>query len=160
MKNSPSERLRCWHARRSGGHPSARHNADPDIARRQRAPGETAGGETRAGDMSAPGTNAGETDAREAHASRAAVGESVAAAMQAAIGLLTASLDSPELEAWALPALIPQDADGLGDLMAGLHVISEHVIHELHEATGEPPQAILQRLAILAEHRRGLPSAG
>jgi hypothetical protein len=91
---------------------------------------------------------------------RAAVGESVAAAMQAAIGLLTASLDSPELEAWALPALIPQDADGLGDLMAGLHVISELLIRELHKATGEPPQAILQRLAILAEHRRGMPSAG
>jgi hypothetical protein len=110
--------------------------------------------------MSAPETSAGETNARQTSASRAAVGESVAAAMQAAIGLLTAGLDSPELEAWALPALIPQDADGLGDLMAGLHVISEHVIFELHEATGEPPQAILQRLAILAEHRRGLPSAG
>lgn len=36
---------------------------------------------------------------------------SVAPAMQAAIGLLTASLDSPELEALALPALIPHDAD-------------------------------------------------
>lgn len=81
-------------------------------------------------------------------------------AMQLAIGLLTASLDSPELEAWALPVLIPPDADGLGNLMAGLHLISELVIHELHEATGEPPEAILQRLAILAEHRRGLPSTG
>jgi hypothetical protein len=91
---------------------------------------------------------------------RAAVGESVAAAMQAAIGLLTASLDSPELEALALPVLIPNDADGLGDLMAGLHLVAELLIHELHEATGEPPQAILQRLAILAEHRRGMPSAG
>jgi hypothetical protein len=80
--------------------------------------------------------------------------------MQAAIGLLTASLDSPELEAWALPVLIPHDADGLGDLMAGLHLISELLIHELHEATGEPQQAILQRLAILAEYRRGMPSAG
>jgi hypothetical protein len=160
MKNSPGGRLRCWHARRSGSHASARHNTDPDFARRQTAPGETAGGETAAGDASAPGTDAGETNVREASASRAAVGESLAAAMQAAIGLLTASLDSPELEAWALPALIPQDADGLGDLMAGLHVICEHVIHELHEATGEPPQAILQRLALLAEHCRGLPSAG
>jgi hypothetical protein len=80
--------------------------------------------------------------------------------MQLAIGLLTASLDSPELEAWALPVLIPPDADGLGDLMAGLHVVSELVIRELHEATGEPPEAILQRLAILAEYRRGTPSAG
>jgi hypothetical protein len=80
--------------------------------------------------------------------------------MQAAIGLLTASLDSQELEAWALRALIPHDAEGLGDLMAGLNLISELLIHELHEATGEPPHAILQRLAILAEHRRGMPSAG
>ena len=44
--------------------------------------------------------------------------------------------------------------------MAGLHVVSELLLHELHEATGEPPAAILQRLAILAEHRRGTPSAG
>jgi hypothetical protein len=28
------------------------------------------------------------------------------------------------------------------------------------EATGEPPEAILQRLAILAEHWRGTPPAG
>jgi hypothetical protein len=34
------------------------------------------------------------------------------------------------------------------------------VIHELHEASGEPPDAILQRLALLAEHRRGMPSTG
>lgn len=160
MNNSPGERLRCWRARRCSSHAAARHDADPGIARRQTAPGETAGGKTGAGPMSAPDPSAGETNARQTSASRAAVGESVAAAMQAAIGLLTASLDSPELEAWALPALIPHDAEGLGDLMAGLHAISEHVIHELHEATGEPRQAILQRLAILAEHRRGLPSAG
>jgi hypothetical protein len=88
-----------------------------------------------------------------------ATGDGMAVAMQLAVGLLTASLDSPELEAWALPALIPPDAEGLGDLMAGLHLVSELVIHELHQATGEPPAAILQRLAILAEHRRGLPWA-
>ena len=91
---------------------------------------------------------------------QAAVGETVAAAMQLAIGLLTASLDSPELEAVALEALTPHDADGLGNFMAGLHVVSELLLQELHEATGEPPEAILQRLAILAEHRRGTPSAG
>jgi hypothetical protein len=33
------------------------------------------------------------------------------------------------------------------------------LLHELHEATGEPPPAILQRLAMLAERRRGTPSA-
>ena len=155
MKNSPGGRLRCWRARRCSSHPSARHSAEAGIARRQTAPG----GRTGAGGSLAD-ARAGETNARETSASPAAVGESVAAAMQAAIGLLTASLDSPELEARALPVLIPHDADGLGDLIAGLHLISELLIHELHEATGEPPQAILQRLAILAEHRRGMPSAG
>jgi GNAT superfamily N-acetyltransferase len=85
-------------------------------------------------------------------------GDTIATAMQLAIGLLTASLDSPQLEAWAAAALTPLDADGLGNFMAGLHVVSELLLHELHEATGEPPEATLQRLAILAEHRRrGLP---
>ncbi len=88
---------------------------------------------------------------------RAAPGETVAAAMQLAIALLTAGLDSPELEAWAADALIPLDADGLADFMAGLHVVSVLLLNELHEATEEPPAAILQRLAILAEHRRGHP---
>jgi hypothetical protein len=155
MKNFPGGRLRCWRSRTCSSRASARHSAEPGIARGQTAPGGTVGSKTRAGGISAPDTRAGETSA-----SPAAAGESVAAAMQAAIGLLTASLDSPELEALALPALIPHDADGLGALMAGLHLISELLIHELREATGEPPQAILQRLAILAEHRRGMPSTG
>ena len=88
-----------------------------------------------------------------------APGEIVAAAMQLAIALLTAGLDSPELEAWAADALTPVDAEGLGDLIAGLHVISVLLLHELHEATGEPSAAILQRLAILAETGRGTPPA-
>jgi hypothetical protein len=87
-------------------------------------------------------------------------GESMAAGMQLAIALLTAGLDSPELEAWAVDTLTPVDVDGLGDFMAGLHVISVVLLSELHEATGEPPAAILQRLAIVAERRRGTPSAG
>ena len=91
---------------------------------------------------------------------QAAPGETMAAAMQLAIALLTAGLDSPELEAWAADALTPIDADGLGDFMAGLHVISVVLLHELHEATGEPSAAILQRLAIMAERRRGTPSGG
>jgi hypothetical protein len=86
-------------------------------------------------------------------------GDTIATAMQLAIGLLTASLDSPQLEAWAAAALTPLDADGLGNFMAGLHVVSELLLHELHEATGEPPEATLQRLAIQAEQRRrGLPA--
>ncbi len=84
-------------------------------------------------------------------------GETIAAAMQLAIALLTAGLDSPELAAWAVDALTPVDADGLGDFMAGLHVISALLLNELHEATGEPSAAILQRLAILAEAGRRTP---
>ena len=160
MKRSATGRLRCWRARRRSSLASARRSAEPGIAMGQAMPCGTVGGKLVAGDVSAANSRAGEAPSRETSASRTAVGESVADAMQAAIGLLTASLDSPELEALALPALIPHDADGLGDLMAGLHLISELLIHELHEATGEPPHAILQRLAILAEHRRGMPSAG
>jgi hypothetical protein len=90
---------------------------------------------------------------------RGAPGETMAAALQLVIALLTAGLDSPELEAWATDTLTPVDADGLGDFMAGLHVISLLLLSELHEATGEAPAATLQRLAILAEHWRGTSSA-
>jgi hypothetical protein len=92
--------------------------------------------------------------------SPATSGEIVAAAIQLAIAFLTAGLDSPELEAWAADALTPPGAEGLGDLLAGLHVISVLLLDELHEATEEPPAAILQRLALMAENRRGKPSAG
>ena len=87
-------------------------------------------------------------------------GEIVAGAIQLAIAFLTAGLDSPELEAWAADALTPPGAEGLGDLLAGLHVISVLLLDELREATEEPPSAILQRLALQAENRRGRPSAG
>jgi hypothetical protein len=43
--------------------------------------------------------------------------------------------------------------------MAGLHVVSESLLRELHEVTGEPPEHILQRLAFVAERRRGTPFA-
>lgn len=99
-----------------------------------------------------------QTVPRESAAVQAAPGETVAAAMQLAIGLLTAGLDSPELEAWAVEALSPHDADGMGSFMAGLHLVSEVLLHELGEATGEPPEATMQRLAFLAEQWRG-PSA-
>jgi hypothetical protein len=86
--------------------------------------------------------------------------QTAAGAIQLAIGLLTASLDSPELEAWAAWALIPEDPAALGDLVAGLHVVSQLLLHELHEATGQSAAATLQRLAILAETGRGTPSSG
>ena len=92
-------------------------------------------------------------------AAETAPGETTAAAMQLAIALLTAGLDSPELETWAADALIPVDVSGLGDFMAGLHMISVLLLNELHEVTGEPSAAILQRLAILAARQRGTPFA-
>jgi hypothetical protein len=142
----PGRRLRRWRSRRHKIHGAARHCPRPGTAYSQTAPGGTAADEIIPGEIVASEPGAG--------------GETVAGAMQLAIGLLTASLDSPELEARALATLMPHDADGLGDFIAGLHVVAELLIHELHEATGEPPEAILQRLAIMAEYRRGTPSAG
>ena len=113
------------------------------------------------GPLRAPESDAGDDQAAPVQAApvQAAPGETMAAAMQLAIALLTAGLDSPELEAWAADALTPMDADGLGDFMAGLHVISVLLLDELHEVTGEPSAAILQRMAILAERQRGTPLA-
>ena len=141
--DAPARRLR-WRAR---------HRRDRENV--WQAPESAAGSNRTARVQAAPG----ETVVAETMAAEAAPGETMAAAMQLAIALLTAGLDSPELEAWAAEALTPVDADGLGDFMAGLHVISVLLLNELHEVTGEPSAAILQRLAILAERRRGTPFA-
>jgi hypothetical protein len=141
MTDAPAGQLR-WRPRRRRDRGNAR-----------RAPGSgTSGDQTAPRDQTAPGD--------QTAAVRAAPDETMAAAMQAAIALLTAGLDSPELEVWAADALTPLDADGLADFMAGLHLVSLLLLHELQEATGEPAGAILQRLAILVAHRRGTPSAG
>jgi hypothetical protein len=145
-------RLR-WHLRWRSG----RGNAQP-------APGtDTASGHPAAvpsapGDIEVVRPAPSESAAAPSAVVPSAPGQSVTAAMQMAVGLLTASLDSPELEAWAVDELAPQDADGLGDLMAGLHVVSLVLLHELEEETGELPASVLQRLAIMAERRRGTPS--
>lgn len=145
--DAPARRLR-WRPRRRRDGGNARQAPGSDAVGDQ-----TAVGNQTARVQAGPG---GDQTARV----QAASGEALATAMQLAIALLTAGLDSPELEAWAADELTPIDADGLGDFMAGLHVISVVLLSELHEATGEPPTAILQRLAILAERRRGTPSAG
>jgi len=146
--DAPARRLR-WRVR---------HRRDRENVRQ--APESAAGGNGTARVQAASAETApGETMAAETMAAEAAPGETLAAAMQLAIALLTAGLDSPELEAWAADALTPVDADGLGDFMAGLHVVSVLLLNELHEVTGEPSAAILQRLAILAERRRGTPFA-
>ena len=134
----------------AGGHAAAGTAGTPRRRQGQRS------AVTRLRGTDCAGAGRAEQAAREQAArEQAAPGETMAAAMQLAIALLTAGLDSPELEAWAADALTPIDADGLGDFMAGLHVISVLLLNELHEATGEPPAAILQRLAILAERGRG-----
>ena len=71
-----------------------------------------------------------------------------ASAMQLAIGLLTASLDSPELEEWAAWALVPEDPEALASVIAGLHLVNLVLLHQLHEATGQPPARTLQELGI------------
>jgi hypothetical protein len=149
----PARRLR-WRARHRRDRGNVRQVPESAAgvnrtARVQAAPGETVAAETVAA----------EPMAAKPMAVEAAPGETMAAAMQLAIALLTAGLDSPELEAWAADALAPVDADGLADFMAGLHVISVLLLNELHEVTGEPSAAILQSLAILAERRRGTPFA-
>jgi hypothetical protein len=161
MKNRSGGRLSSWRSRACSKH-GARRTTGAQAAQSpaasgagQRAPRDTGASlsmpRAAAADPVVPG---------EIAADRLAVGEVLADAMELAIGLLTASLDSPQLEAWAAVALTPVDVDGLGNFMAGLHVISELLLDEVHEATGEPPEAILQRLAIVAEQRRGTPSPG
>jgi hypothetical protein len=86
--------------------------------------------------------------------------QTTAGAIQLAIGLLTASLDSPELQARAFRVLVPEDPAAVGDLLAGLHIVSQLLLHQLHEATGQPPAGTLQTLAIVAETSRDTPSGG
>jgi hypothetical protein len=135
------------------------HPTDPPARRRRWRPRRRVDpGDVRR----VPGVGAvqAQTARGQSAAAQTAPGQTLAAAVQLAIGLLTASLDSPGLEAWAVDALIPHDADGLADFMAGLHLVSEILLHELCEATGEPPEAVLQRLAFLAEQWRGTSPAG
>jgi hypothetical protein len=70
--------------------------------------------------------------------------------MQLVIGLLTASLDSPELEEWAAWTLMPADPEALASAIAGLHLVNLVLLHQLHEATGQAPASTLQKLAIAA----------
>jgi hypothetical protein len=142
----------------------ADHMTDGQSRRLRWRPGRrpNRGGAPRAPESDTGGDQAAPVQAAPVQAApvQGAPGETMAAAMQLVIALLTAGLDSPELEAWAVDTLTPIDADGLADFMSGLHMISVVLLTELHEATGEPPAAILQRLAILAERWRGTPSAG
>ena len=77
-------------------------------------------------------------------------GPTAASAMQLAIALLTASLDSPELEEWAAWALVPENPEALASVIAGLHLVTLLLLHQLYEATGQSPAKTLQELAIAA----------
>jgi hypothetical protein len=83
-----------------------------------------------------------------------------ASAMQLAIGLLTASLDSPELEEWAAWALVPENPEALASVIAGLHLVNLLLLHQLHEATGQSPARTLQELAIAAAAGPQTPFSG
>jgi len=170
---APARRLR-WRSRRRrdrvnapqvpgsevGGDQTPPDQTAQEQTARERTVREQAAREQAALDQAARDQAAREQTPREqTPREQTASGETRAAAMQLAIALLTAGLDSPELEAWAADELTPIDVDGLGDFMAGLHVISVLLLNELHEVTGEPSAAILQRLAILAERQRGTPFA-
>ena len=170
---APARRLR-WRPRRRrdrvnaprvpgsevGGDQTAREQtAREQTPREQTAREQTAREQTAREQTPREQTPREQTAREQTPREQTASGETRAAAMQLAIALLTAGLDSPELEAWAADELTPIDADGLGDFMAGLHVISVLLLNELHEVTGEPSAAILQRLAILAERQRGTPFA-
>jgi hypothetical protein len=80
--------------------------------------------------------------------------------IQRAIGVLSAGLDSTELQVWAMDELIPRDSDGLSDFLAALYVMDRVLLGELCEATGEPREEILQRLALRVENGRGKPLPG
>jgi hypothetical protein len=147
-------RRRCWRPRRRRDRGNARPGLGTAAVR-----GQTAAVQIMADGITLGEPAGGEPAADELAAVQTAPGETAAAAMQLAIGLLTASLDSSALESWAVEALALHDADGLGNLMAGLHVVSELLLRELGEATGEPPEATLQRLSFRAERWRGSSSA-
>jgi hypothetical protein len=87
-------------------------------------------------------------------------GPAEAASIQLAIGLLTASLDSPQLEAWAAQALIPEDPVGLAGVVVGLHLVNLLLLEHVYAATGQPPSATLQKLAILAAAGPEMPFTG
>jgi hypothetical protein len=162
-------RRRCWRPRRRRDRGNGRPGLGTAAVRGQTTAvqimagdstlGEPAADEPAVGEPAAGEPAVGEPAADELAAMQTTPGETAAAAMQLAIGLLTASLDSPALESWAVEALALHDADGLGNLIAGLQVVSELLLRELGEATGEPPEATLQRLAFLAERWRGSSSA-
>jgi hypothetical protein len=87
--------------------------------------------------------------------SRAAAGS-----LQLAISLLTASLDSPELEEWAAWFLVPEDPEALASVIADLHMVNLVLLKQLHAATSQPPASTLQKLAIAAAAGPEMPFTG
>jgi hypothetical protein len=87
-------RRRCWRPHRRRDREDARQGPDTGVARDRTAPTHAVLADTVPVDtVDASATSGGTIP-----------GDMVAAAMQLAIGLLTASLDSAELQAWAIEA--------------------------------------------------------
>ena len=87
-------------------------------------------------------------------------GPTAASAMLLAIGLLTASLDSPELEEWATWSLVPEEPEGLATVIAGLQLVSLVLLQQLEGADGQPPASTLQKLAIAVAAGPQMPFTG
>jgi hypothetical protein len=83
-----------------------------------------------------------------------------AAGLRCVIGVLSAGLDSSELQNWAMDTLIPRDSEGLSDFLAALYVMARVLLGEVRDATGQPREEILQRLALTVENGRGKPLPG
>jgi hypothetical protein len=76
-------------------------------------------------------------------------GPTTASAVQLAVGLLTASLDSRN---WKSGPRGPwyRRIGALAGVIAGLHLVNLLLLHQLYEATGQLSVTTLQKLAIVA----------
>ncbi len=83
-----------------------------------------------------------------------------ASGLRCVIGVLSAGLDSSELQNWAMDTLIPRDSEGLSDFLAALYVMARVLLGEVRDATGQPREEILQRLALTVENGHGKPLPG
>jgi hypothetical protein len=80
----------------------------------------------------------------------------VASSVQLAIAF-SPRADSPELEEWAAWALIPEDPAALASAIAGFGMVNL-LLSSSCRATGQPPAATLQKLAISAAAGQRRPS--
>jgi hypothetical protein len=87
-------------------------------------------------------------------------GEAMAATMQLAITLLTAGLDSSELEAWPVDTLTPADTDGLADFMASAVTWPICSVSRVASPVRGPLAAMVPPRFEVASRRPGIRSRG